>query len=250
MKVWNYVRNHSTDFIFATCMAGAVGAGIWACCETPKALKAAEEKDTTKEKVIAAGKYYVAPAILEILSIGGATGCMIQKNKTISGLSVALATGETVIAEYRDKVAKLIGTEKAKEIDDEITKDHVERAEKPKCPEEVPNDGKQWIVDEWTGIYFRSTPEEVRSRFNDVYDELKRQTYVSVNDYIDILGEGRHIGSGDDYGWNNEDSYRGAQLPFEPEFVPTFINEITPVVAFRFKRKPRYNFTADYHGSR
>lgn len=236
MKVPVFLKKHGTELLFGTCIAGMFAGAVWACAETPKALKGVKEAEKKKSKALEIVKHYVGPAAVMAASTGGLVYCMHKKNQEISALSLAVAASESALFDYRDKVKEVLGEKKSREVDDRIAEEKVQAAPLPH--QELPQ-GKMWVFDEWSGRYFMSDPETIRSAFNTTYDRLKREEYLTVNDFFDEVHEGPYTTAGDEYGWNDND--RGAKA-FTVEFTSVLKDDTTPCLAFRFNRPPRLNY--------
>lgn len=161
---------------------------------------------TPVEIVKATWKAYIPSVGLGVLGIV----CIVASTKISTGRNVALA-GAASIAEkafydYQQKVIDILGEDKAKEIRDQIAKDHIQEIDTihtSGLENEVVCErgtGNTWIYDPITDRKWKSDLETVRAAMNDFNHDLIGGIYGTLNDWYYCLGiKGTTIG--DDLGW-------------------------------------------------
>lgn len=205
------VAKHSPEILLGLGIAGMFTAMILAVKDTPKALRAIEDKKaeeqvdklTPRETVKATWKYYVPAAV----TAGVSTACLISSTKVNLRRNAALATAykisETALSEYRGKVIETIGEKKEHAIREAVAKDKVES--NPMSTKEIyiTGSGDTYFYDPLSDRYFTAEIEQVRRVVNDLNERMLNgiDSHVSLNDFYGELGL-RYMLVGDEIGWN------------------------------------------------
>lgn len=211
--VLNTLHDNSPAILTATGIVGATVAIIFVAKEAPKAKEeldsydweepedAQEFAEQTFEKARIIFPYYWKSVLLFSASMG----CIIFAQRAQAGRTAALASAysllKTTTDEYKDKVIEIVGEKKADEIETEIARDHV--ISNPPMTGNIieTGNGKVLCMESLTGQYFFSDADHIKRMENMFNQHLNRDTFGSVNDWLDMLGI-RTVGLGEDKGWN------------------------------------------------
>lgn len=154
---------------------------------------------------------YIPVAILET----GSAMCLV-KSYDINAKRLAAATALVEVSAetlrlYRDKAEKVLGKEKAKEIEKEVRKEqNIGETSAVTNSSDI-----QWFKDELTGQEFISTKDAVKSANLEFMARLNVEMMLSVNEWLDILDDYTlecqkdpirqlmHTLDGDDRGWES-----------------------------------------------
>ena len=232
----------------------AIGVGsflvstIWAVQATPKAINkknAAEQEKgeplTGLETIKACGKEYIPSALM----FGTGVVCIIESNKKYSKQITALATAaslsETALREYKEQVVDSLGVKKEKEIRDKVAQKQLNN--NPPGEKEVVMIGAGEILcyEPISGKYFRTTVNEIGKVINQVNSELISDNYLSVNDYLSMLGL-RCEPDFDDLGWQ---CYSKNDL-LEVSYGHKLADDNTPALVIVVNRQPVYDYNKVY----
>lgn len=131
---------------------------------------------------------YIPVAIAET----GSIICLV-KSYDINAKRLAAATALAEVSMetlriYKEKARKVIGEEKAKQLEDEVREGQRDSDEK-KAAIGDPAVEIQWFKDEVTGQEFLSTRENILRAQCDLINKLHCEYKVSFNEFIDILND-------------------------------------------------------------
>lgn len=129
----------------------------------------------------------------------------------------AFALSEKALDEYKDKVVERIGKNKEQKIRDEIAQDHVTKHPAP--ADIVLHEGGLSVLccDLFTGRYFVSDMQTLRSVENDINHQIIGDMYVSLSEFYDAIGLEKTSMS-DDFGWNLD---KLLELEFSTALTPS-----------------------------
>lgn len=236
-KTWGVISKNAPTILSVLAGFGTVTTTVLAVKATPHAMKELEEKkpETTLEKVAVAGKYYLPAAGMGLTTLA----CIFASNKIslsrVALVSTLYAKSEETMQEYQAKIVERFGEKKEEKVRDDICLDHVNKTFNPSNPIIAsPIEGKLRCLDKWSGRYFYSTVEEIRSAVNDLREELQGDWYISLNEFYYALGlEG--IEAGEEMGWNADDPIR---VKFSSQLCPDGI----PCLVVDFETRPKFRF--------
>lgn len=203
----DFVERHWTNIAISSGVVLMFAGGVYAVINTPKAMKAIEEKKeekgeelTTVEKVVAGGKHYILPLGIELAGVAAIGLGVKGKMQALETASAALATAKGVISEYetyRQKVKDDVGAKKEAQIHAEAVK---EELEKRKDDLEVPEKQKFYrstaqkvlMYDTYTHQLFWNDKDSVESAARDFNDRLVRyfaEDGLNFNEWLSEIGE-------------------------------------------------------------
>lgn len=242
--VGGFAAKNSPTILTSLSVAGLVATTVMGVKATPKALAILdelEEKSTYEgkewpsktDKVKATWKVYLPTALM-----GGATiACMIGANSINLRRNAALASlyslSETALKEYQAKVVEKIGSDKAKEIKEEVIKERLRTD--PASKQEIVRTGRgdTLCYDYMSGRYFWSSIEDVKAAINNINKTMRLDNEVSLNDFYSELSLER-IGVGDLLKWYIDYGYVEAALSSQ------LSDDGRPCLVVDFDVEPRY----------
>lgn len=199
-------------------------------------METSEPLTSTKEKAQLIWKCYIPPAVSVVTTIG----CMVAAN-SISGsrlaaLAAAYAVSDKNFSEYKGKVKELFGEKKEGDVRAAVAQDIVDQ--NPPTANNIisANGGNTVCLDKWTGRYFLSDMQTIRSTENDFAKGLNRGSeVVTLDDFYEALGVPIPK-CADNFGWNQD---APIDLTFdsvihngEPILVMDFANAPFPVGSY------------------
>lgn len=166
-------------------------------------LEALGEDATWKDKLKAAGPVYLPAFGMLILSSGCIiTGCIAGERKAalLTGLYSA---SEAALRKYEEKVADVLGKEKAQEIHDEIAKDTVKEINIVDSAICYTGNGTDLFYDPLTSRIIATSKQAIRNAEVEIKEKIQSDEWATVNQWYDALGVERATLAGM-VGWNNE----------------------------------------------
>lgn len=182
-------------------------------------------------------KEYIPPA----LAVVGTVACIVAANhinaSRMAALAAAYKLSEKQFTEYKDKVAEKLGINKEKELRDEINQEAIART--PATDSQLMMlDSNVIVMEKWTGRYFRSDMETIKSAENKINHELITDMYASLSDFYDWLNL-PHTQESEEVGWSVDN-------PMELAFTHGFAQDgRTPILVMEYRKSPLP--IRDYH---
>lgn len=237
-----FVSKNSPTILTSCSVAGTISTAILAAKAHVKAMRVLDNQGpiTTKEKIKLVWKYYVPPVAMGTVTIAcsiGANCINLKRNAVLAG---AYALAETSLKEFKETAKEIVGEEKVKEIKDKIIDDKIK--ENPPSPNEVRmlGDDKTLCYDTYSGRYFTSTINDIKTTVNAVNTELFSELRVSLNDMYYALGLSP-VKLGAERGWDFNDVIdRRKDFPIEARFTSHLAEDHTPCLAIEFHPEPDY----------
>ena len=167
---------------------------------------------STKEIVKTSWKYYIPT----ILSLGTGAFCIIASTKEglkrTAAMAAAYQLSESAYNEYRNATKEVVGDKKENEVQTKIMRDRMELMTDDEG--HVINiydtrDGAQLCFDYWSGRYFYSDVDYIRSQINRVNENMLRESmafdgFATLNDVYTAIGLPR-TGAAEDLVWRLKD---------------------------------------------
>lgn len=179
----------------------------------------------------------VAPVALSAAgSVVSIIGSYNAASKQIAVLSSLYSMSEKAFAEYQEKTKETVGDKKAQEITDKVKESHITE-NPPVDTDTIINTGKgtTLCLDDWSGRYFYSAPEEIRKAFNTINKRMMDEYYISLNELYDELGL-PDIKLGEDIGFNVDDGL----IDIDHLFSAALHNGSIPILALNYDVSPKY----------
>lgn len=240
--IGTFAAKNSPTILTSCSVAGTIGTAVLAAKAHVKAVKSLENEGpiTTKEKFKRVWKYYIPPVVMGTATIACTIGAHSISLKRSAALAGAYAIAETSLKEFKDAAQEIVGEEKVKEIKDKIIDDKIK--ENPPSPNEVRmlGDDKTLCYDTYSGRYFTSTINDIKTAVNAVNTELFSDLRVSLNDMYYALGLSP-VKLGAERGWDFNDAIdRRKDFPIEARFTSHLAEDHTPCLAVEFHPEPDY----------
>jgi hypothetical protein len=161
-----------------------------------------DPKERLKERTKLVWKLYIPPAIAATSTLVCIIGVnRLDARKTLAA-QTALAVTQRAYSEYREKVIEEFGNRKDQSIRDAMAQDAVNR----KPPGEgivISGPGNVLCCELYTGRYFTSDMQALRTAQNDINDRLLKHDYATLDDLYYILGVAQTTTSGQ-LGWKSD----------------------------------------------
>ena len=166
-----------------------------------------ERKEITRETVKRLAPEVAPIAGCALATTGLVIGSVVTANMKISSLASLLGISEAYNREITDKTKELVGEEKAREIQDAVIDDHLDKAlgDEKIMPTVInAKGGGDLFYDESSGRLFYSDIPTVKDAVSTVNDQLSSgaQDWMSLNEIyreLDIprIDLAEHVGAGD-----------------------------------------------------
>lgn len=171
--------------------------------EEEKSARIQEKRVMPKTKVDTAKivwKAYVPTAISVGVTVSSIVALNCIGERRVAAATSAAALTEAAFHNYRDKVAKRLSQDDEQEIFKESgAGDILEH----RSGSVVFSSDEVLILDEWSGRYFKSNVEDIRSAVNQLNHELLSSVYASLSEFYDLVGlEATH--ESEEVGWTND----------------------------------------------
>lgn len=210
------LSKNSPSILTGLSVAGLIATVILAVKTTPKAMHILEREhefrydqgeadylDTPIElldQIELTWKCYI-PALV----MGAATvTCIIGSNSINMRRNAALASifsiTETTLREYQAKVVETIGEKKDEKIRAEIAEERMQKSPPQDNTIIMTGKGDYLCMDSYSGRYFRSDVETIRSAVNSFNQRLLTEGWMDINNFYERL-DLPHIQLGDLIGW-------------------------------------------------
>ena len=249
-KTENSIGKKKPEILIGIGICGMISTVILAVSETPKALRIIEEEKKLQnvpklkafDTVRITWKCYIPAAITGGLSIGCLLGGNAEHLRRNAALAAAYNLSKTALTEYKEKVVKTIGEEKAKEVKEKVAQNKLDKNPVVEKQIIVTNKGTFLCYDSLSGRYFQSDIETIRKAQNDINDYLFSEDYASLNMFYDFLGL-EHTRLGAELGWKIDSGT--LQIEFDSILASDKSQGIapgTPFLVLDYNVAPKYEF--------
>jgi len=226
-----FQKNSSTILTIVGSLA-TIGAVVTTVGATQKAMEVIEEDMTKTEIIRRTWKYFIPTGLL----IGVSIGCNLTSNhlnlKKLATIGTLYTMSETAFTEYKKKVVETLGKNKEKKVRDDIDADKVKNTPPKDQHIVITGNGEQLCFDSFSGRYFESTVDKIRTVKNDLGFRLLSEMWISLNEYYIELGLPA-IPLGDNIGWDVEKG------PIDIEFSAQLTEGGRPCIVSSFRVDPR-----------
>lgn len=236
-QVMRFVGNNSPAILTGVGVTGVIGTAILTGRATVKATDMIREVQyrtevfelPTKEKIALVWKVYIPPVGAAVLTIAAIVCSNRTLDKRAAAVAAAYAISERSWQEYKDKIVEKLGPKKEQAARDEQAQDEVNRRP-PSMQTVILGEGDSLCMDRWSGRYFRSTMEKVKTAMVDINYKIYREDWASLTSFYDLL-DLEPTQESDNIGWNKDH-------PLELEFSFAGDPEQRPVMCFKFRAIP------------
>jgi hypothetical protein len=151
-------------------------------------------------------------------------GTRAQAQKTAVAVA-AYSLTERAFSDYKEKVVEQIGVNKERSVRDEIAQEKVAQ-NPPTAAMLVSVEGNVLCCELFSGRYFWSTMEKIKSAVNEINSRIVREEYVFLYEFYDLLHITR-TDAANTMGWED------ARL-LELDFTAVMTDEEKPCMAFSY----------------
>jgi hypothetical protein len=175
---------------------------------------------------------YIPPVTSGLVTIICIVGANRVGTRRAAAMAAAYSLSERAFTEYREKVVEKIGTNKERAVRDAVAQDQVTK--NPNGNLIVVGGGEVLCYESYTGRYFTSNMESLRSAQNDINATLLNDGYASLSDLYDILHI-PHTDISDDLGWKHNNL-------LEMVFSTTMSDDNRPCISVTYRVEPIHNY--------
>lgn len=190
---------------------------------------------TLKESVRLTWRLYVPAAGAGCVTVG----CIYYANrissKRLAALAAAYTIAEKANSEYKEKVLEMLGKDKEEKVRAAVQQDRIDRD--PDLDGMIDSDledGRVRCKDAYTGRYFRSTMEDIKSAQNAINYQILHHNYASLTDFYTQLCLEKTKES-DEVGWSSDHL-------LEVTFTSNIDSKKRPVLVMDFAVAPIRNY--------
>lgn len=240
-KLGKTVNDNSPLILTGIGVAGTITTAVFAGRASFKAARIIDAREynpndssfydplTTKEKIKLVWPLYIPAAGTAALAVTAVVMANRIGTRRAAAMAAAYTISQETFAEYREKIIDKIGENKEQKAYDEIAQDHLDRNPYSKAQVIVTNNGEVPFLDDYSGRYFESTMEDVKTAINKINNRINHQVYASLNDLYNELGLD-NIAAGEEFGWT--------QQLVEPVFTTGVTDDKRPCFVIRFQVEP------------
>lgn len=216
-KIISFSKEYSPELLIGSGVAAMITSTILAVKATPKAMHQIEDTKEDKEDdmlrpkdvVKATWKTYLPSVITGVAGVVCIITGTAQNTRKRAALAAVYSMSESTLRQYKDEVRKMVGDEKADELDKQAAKSKmkenaviIDRDDSEYI--EQTGFGQTLCYDSLSGRYFRSSVNAIDKAVNNFNRLLIGENYATLNDLYNELGIST-IELGRILGWRIED---------------------------------------------
>lgn len=197
--------DNSPAILTAIGITGTLATAYLTGKSTIKAIRLLDQEDqpmSPKEVVKKTWTLYIPPATTCVLTIGAIYGANHVSTRRATAMATAYSISERAFNEYRDKVVEKIGENKERAVRDELAQDRVSASDTEDKTVVITDGGEVLCYDQFSGRYFKSSMEAIRSAENEINHRILNEGYACVSDLYELLGLPTTSFS-EEVGWNH-----------------------------------------------
>lgn len=183
-----------------------------------------------KDHVKLVWKIYIPPVASGVTTIG----CIVMANhigsKRAAAVAAAYTISEKAYSEYKEKVIERIGENEERKVRDEIVRDRVRNNPPTEGNVLMVGDGDHLFMEMYTGRYFRSDMQTVKSAVNEINYKINTHGYASISEFYDLLNL-QHTAVSDEMGWTSDKL-------MDVDYTAVLSEDGRPCVAINFMTGP------------
>jgi hypothetical protein len=238
--VRKFTGDNSPMILTAVGVTGTIATAVLTHKAATKAerIKAAEIREVEagrrfsmdrKETVRLTWKLYIPPVSTGVMTVAAIVGANHISTRRAAAMAAAYSISERAFSEYKEKVVEKLGESKHRSVRDELAQD---RVNKDSSSREVIITGKGEVLfkDGFSGRYFKSDMQTVRSAVNDLNQQVIHNNYASLTDFYTILAL-EATSFSDEVGWNVDNL-------LEIEFSTAMTEDKEPCIVMDFQATP------------
>lgn len=210
------LRANAPLILTSAAVAGVVSTTVLAVRATPQALRdiwdaeqdlTVDDHRTTRQKAIdrtkVTWKLYLPAALSGAATITAIIAAHTTHAKRHAALVGLYALSERTFREYRESVEEVTDSKVVERIKEKVAERKIEEVDKEFEESVDPDVGEVLCYDAYSGRYFKSNTETIKSAVNNVNHTIINHMYASLNDFYIQLGLDT-VKLGEDVGWNSD----------------------------------------------
>lgn len=205
-----FVNKHEPEILMGMGISGLIFSTVWAVKATVKATRAVInykdskniDKVTKKEVIKLTWRYYWPVVASTAISIPLIIAGNRVSNKRYAALAAAYSISETALLEYQEKTRDLLGEKKAREIQESIDSDKINKTYTGTNQIIMTGNGESLFYEPLSGRYFKSNWNDIAKAANELNAQALSElvSQITLNEWFDRLGlEDTEVG--DIMGW-------------------------------------------------
>lgn len=206
-----FLVKHEPEILTGMGVSGMIFSVIWGIKATFKVAKVIRDykdarnidKITPKEAFKLSWRHYLPVVISAATSIPLIIGGNRIYNKRYATLAAAYTLSETALLEYQTATREIVGEKKAREIDEKVSADKVERTYSGESQIIMTNNGNSLFFEPVSGRYFESNWNDILRAANELNAEALSNIsgQITLNEWFNKLGlEPTEVG--ENLGWD------------------------------------------------
>lgn len=239
-----FMVKHEPEILMGMGISGLIFSTVWGIKATVSAVRAIDkykaekniDKITFKEGFKLTWKYYLPVAASVAISVPCVIAGNHVANKRYATLATAYTISETALQEYQEKTREVVGEKKARQIQEQIDAERVEKTYKGGSQVIMVGNGESLFYEPLSGRYFKSTWNDISKAAN----ELNASALggipgtITLNEWFEKLGLD-DTDVGDILGW---DLTRDPGDILEVEISSHITKDNVPCGAISYRRNP------------
>lgn len=187
----------------------------------------------TWDKIDLVWREFIPAAGIAAMTVSAIIGANHISTKRVAAFASAYTMAEKGFEQYKDKVLEKVGPKKEQEVRDEVAKQQLRDHPLDRSPIIITGKGDHLCFDAYSGRYFQSDIEKIRSAVNDINFQILNTSEMeaTLSDYWNLVGLDTTDGS-DDLGWNSDKK-------LECHYTSELTKEGTPCLVITFLQRPR-----------
>lgn len=241
--VKTFVGDNAPHILTGMAVVGTVSTAVMAAQATTKASGILQDyRDThelheiqlhPREQVTLTWKIYIPTALMGAATISCIIAAHTVGTRRQAALASAYSIAEKTLSQYQSKVVEVVGENKERQVREAVAEEQLR--ETPLSTNQVVflGDGDSLCFDTLSGRYFKTDLERLKKLENETNKMLIHDTWVSLNDFYDILGLDP-IKVGELLGWTTDDL---VEFRYESKIA----DDGTPCLVLDYQVEPKFD---------
>lgn len=160
-----------------------------------------DPREQMKERLRLVWKLYIPAIGTGVMTVACIIGANRIETKRAAAMAAAYSLTEKAFGEYKEKVVERLGSDKERDIRDEIAQDRVTNNPPVDTQILIAGGGDVLCYDKFSDRYFTSDIETIKAAQNRVNYQINNDFYASLTDFYYAIGL-PSTGYSDEVGWN------------------------------------------------
>jgi hypothetical protein len=218
-RIWKQASKAAADnaplILTSIGVAGAITTAVFAGRASFKAAQIIKEEEdkrcidnqqclSTQDKIKAVWPQFIPTAVVGACTVTCIIGANHISGKRAAALASAYTVSQKYFEDYKDKVAKKLGEQKAKEVENEIAKDRVLSNPPPAALLQGGfGNHDAWVHENFTDHWFKSSHAAIEQAVIDTNFQIINEGWATLADFLKLLGV-THAAIYEEVGWGPE----------------------------------------------